>query len=66
MGRFHRPGDEKRSLVVVPPQRREGWLRAEDPRAFLQEMPPEDFTSAPWPLPPRDGVAAPVQGRLEV
>jgi putative SOS response-associated peptidase YedK len=66
MGRFHRPGDEKRSLVVVPPRQREEWLRAEDPRAFLQDMPPGEFTSAPSPLPPKDGVAGPVQGSLEV
>ena len=26
MGRFHRPGDERRSLVVVPPSRWSEWL----------------------------------------
>jgi putative SOS response-associated peptidase YedK len=53
MGRFHRPGDEKRSLVVVPPERRAAWLHARDPREFLRDMPPDEFTSAPAPLPPR-------------
>jgi putative SOS response-associated peptidase YedK len=66
MGRFHRPGDEKRSLVVVPAQHRQAWLRTDDPRAFLLEIPPDEFTSAPAPLPPREGTAAPAQARLDI
>jgi putative SOS response-associated peptidase YedK len=29
MGRWHRPGDERRSLVIVPPDRWSAWLNAE-------------------------------------
>lgn len=28
MGRFHRPGDERRSLVVVPATQWDAWLSA--------------------------------------
>lgn len=66
MGRFHRPGDEKRSLVVVPPSQRLAWLHADDPKAFLQEMPPDEFTSAADPLPPKARVTAPAQARLDM
>ena len=53
MGRFHRPDDEKRSLVIVPSDRREAWLQAtpEEAKGFLVPMPPEEFTSAPAPKP---------------
>lgn len=52
MGRFHKPGDEKRSLVIVPPERREEWLHAtaEQAGSFLQHMPPKEFTSFAAPL----------------
>ncbi|NLD54354.1 MAG: SOS response-associated peptidase [Burkholderiaceae bacterium] len=66
MGRFHRPGDEKRSLVVVPPSQRLAWLHADDPKAFLQEMPPDEFTSAAAPLPPKARATAPAQARLDM
>jgi putative SOS response-associated peptidase YedK len=70
MGRFHRPGDEKRSLVVVPAEHRRDWLEADDPRELLREMPPDEFTSAPDPLPPKaaaakPAVARPKQGQLD-
>ena len=47
MGRFHRPGDERRSLVVVPPSRWTDWLSAtpDTVRAMLAEMPVAEFTS---------------------
>jgi putative SOS response-associated peptidase YedK len=52
MGRFHKPGDEKRSLVIVPPERRDEWLRAtpEEAGSFLQAMPADEFTSLAAPL----------------
>ena len=55
MSQFHKPGDEKRSLVVVPEELREEWLEAKPERAkeFLQPVPVEEFTSEPAPLPPR-------------
>ena len=55
MSQFHKPGDEKRSLVVIPEELRDEWLEAKPERAkeFLQPMPVEEFTSEPAPLPPR-------------
>lgn len=55
MGRFHAPGDEKRSLVIVPPEQRELWLHATLPEArdFLRSMPADEFTARPDPRPPR-------------
>jgi len=35
MGRFHRPGDEKRSVVVLPPEQFQIWLNA-DVNAAMQ------------------------------
>jgi putative SOS response-associated peptidase YedK len=54
MARFHAPGGEKRSLVVVPAPRREEWLATGDPRDFMDPLPPDLFTAAPDPLPPRE------------
>jgi putative SOS response-associated peptidase YedK len=46
MGRFHRPADEKRSLVIVPPELRNDWLNASAAEApqFLVPM-SEQFAS---------------------
>lgn len=52
MGRFHRPGDERRSLVVVPPNAWLNWLNwlnattgtASD---LLTEMPTSEFGAVP-------------------
>ena len=44
MKRFHKPGDEKRSLVILPPERYDDWLRCRNPekaRSFLTNFPPE-------------------------
>lgn len=51
MGRFHPHGDEKRSLVIVPPDHRDAWLRATPDQAssFLVPMPADEFTAAPSP-----------------
>lgn len=53
MGRFHAKEDEKRSLVIVPAERRDDWLHAtlENAASFLMEMPVEEFTAAPAPKP---------------
>ncbi len=56
MKQFHRAGDEPRSLVVIPPEQRTAWVTQTDPlaaRAFLREMPVDEFDSGPAPLPPR-------------
>nr|WP_255346480.1 SOS response-associated peptidase family protein [Acidovorax sp. JHL-9] len=47
MGRFHRPGDERRSLVVIPHSRWAAWLSAtsESAAPLLVEMPVDQFTS---------------------
>jgi putative SOS response-associated peptidase YedK len=39
MGRWHRPGDERRSLVVVPPDRWRAWLTAEPVDAAAMMLP---------------------------
>ncbi len=47
MRRFHRPGDERRSLVVVLPSKWTDWLSAtlDTVRAMLTKMPVTEFTS---------------------
>jgi putative SOS response-associated peptidase YedK len=49
MGRFHRPGDERRSLVVVPPHAWHEWLSATTgtARDLLKEMPTSEFGAGP-------------------
>ena len=49
MGRFHRPGDERRSLVVVDQRDWSKWLRATtaEATAMLLPMNPTEFTAAP-------------------
>ncbi|WP_283150490.1 SOS response-associated peptidase [Silvimonas soli] len=44
MKRMHKPNDEKRSLVIVPPDEYEAWLTCKDPevaREFLKPYPAE-------------------------
>ncbi|NGZ86924.1 SOS response-associated peptidase [Duganella aceris] len=56
MGRFHKPGDEKRTLVIVPQDEWEDWLDCKDPeyaRGFLRRYPAELMTSWPSPRTPR-------------
>jgi putative SOS response-associated peptidase YedK len=47
MGRFHKPADERRSLVVVPQQAWQDWLTAtaDTARSMLTEMPVDQFIS---------------------
>lgn len=50
MRRFHKPGDEKRSLVIVRPEDYDAWLECKNPeiaRTFLQLYPSELLTSTP-------------------
>ena len=55
MSQFHKPGDEKRSLVVIPEELRDEWLEAKPDRAkeLLQPMSVEAFIHELAPLPPR-------------
>ncbi|MGT2474565.1 SOS response-associated peptidase [Paraburkholderia terrae] len=62
MNRFHKPGDEKRSVVIVPPTEYADWLSCksmDEARSFLQLYPVEAMHADPYPLPPRK--AAPKQ-----
>jgi len=46
MKRFHKPGEEKRSLVVIPEGRYDDWLACRNPeqaKTFLMPYPPELF-----------------------
>lgn len=53
MEQFHAPGDEKRSIVIVSPDRRDEWLSTDDAPSFLRSVPEDVFTSAPDPRPSR-------------
>lgn len=62
MCRFHRRGDEKRSLVILPEAEWDLWLNCRDPeqaRAFLQPYPAELMTACPDPLKPKPPKAPP-------
>lgn len=56
MRRFHRPGDEKRSLVIVPRECWDDWLSCRDPeqaRSFLTHYSSELMFARAAPLPAR-------------
>ncbi|MEX3969769.1 SOS response-associated peptidase family protein [Paraburkholderia caribensis] len=56
MKRFHKPGDEKRSVVIVPPTKCGDWLSCqsvEEARSFLRLYPVEAMHAEPYPLPAR-------------
>lgn len=69
MRRFHRPGEEKRSLVIVPREQYDDWLACRDPelaRHFLAPYPAERMAAqaAPKLKKPLQGETAPRQGDL--
>jgi putative SOS response-associated peptidase YedK len=56
MKRFHKPEDEKRSLVIVPPDEYDAWLQCGDveiARSFLRLFPAEQMTAHEAPVPSR-------------
>lgn len=56
MRRFHKPGDEKRALVIVPRDEWDEWLSCTDleyARSFLRHYPADLMTSWASPKPPR-------------
>jgi putative SOS response-associated peptidase YedK len=55
MRRFHKLGEEKRSVVVVPPRHYRDWLYADEreARALVQPMEAEQFVTVPAPRLPR-------------
>ena len=63
LGRMHRPGDEKRTPVLVPPERWQGWLDAtpEQAATFMHRTPDELLVGEPAP---RGAALAPVQAPL--
>jgi putative SOS response-associated peptidase YedK len=56
MRRFHKPGDEKRTLVVLPQDDLDPWLTCRDPelaRSFLRHYPAEAMKARHAPAPAR-------------
>ena len=56
MRRFHQPGDEKRSLVILHQDDYDAWLACRNPeqaRAYLQLFPAERMWAEPQPSKPR-------------
>ena len=54
MKRFHKPGDEKRSLVIIRLDDYDEWLQCKDvekARSFLTLCPPELLAAEPAPKP---------------
>lgn len=53
---FHKSGDEKRALVIVPQAEWDDWLDCSDPeyaRGFLRPYPAELMRAWPFSVPPR-------------
>jgi putative SOS response-associated peptidase YedK len=56
MRRFHRPGAEKRSVVILRPDEYDDWLGArstDEARSFLNLFPADEMKAEVYPLPPR-------------
>lgn len=56
MSRFHKSGDEKRSLVILPKKDWDEWLNCKNPefaRTLMRPFPSELMTGEATPLPPR-------------
>ncbi|MBR7725971.1 DUF159 family protein, partial [Acinetobacter nosocomialis] len=49
MKQFHKPDDEKRSIIVIPEDLRNDWLNCKHDEAsdFFLDMPLNEFTSLP-------------------
>lgn len=55
MRRFHKPNDEKRSLIIVPPDLRRDWLHADHKTAqeLIHEMSASQFRAEAAPRTPK-------------
>ena len=55
MNHFHRPGEEKRMLVILPPADYDAWLAApvDTAPAFFRPCPADALVASAAPLPPR-------------
>lgn len=54
MRRFHKPGDEKRSVVILRPDEYDDWLSCKNPemaRTFLNLLPANEMSAYPAPRP---------------
>ncbi|MEM5405853.1 MULTISPECIES: SOS response-associated peptidase [Paraburkholderia] len=61
MRRFHKPGTEKRSVVIVPRDQHENWLACrstDEARSFLSLYPADSMSAEAAPAPPRKPKAA--------
>lgn len=61
MKRFHKPGDEKRSVVIIPPHLYVDWLSCkstDEARSFFNLYAAEAMHAEAFPLPPRKPVVA--------
>ncbi|CAG9263806.1 Abasic site processing protein [Paraburkholderia unamae] len=70
MSRFHKPGDEKRSVVIVPSDEYSNWLSSrstDEAWSFLNLFPDGAMHAEPCPAPPRVSRAKPkvVEGKDE-
>jgi putative SOS response-associated peptidase YedK len=68
MKRFHKPGDEKRSVVIIRPDDYEDWLscrNTDEARSFLQLYPAQDMHAQAFSLPPRTPGAKPAVGEQQ-
>lgn len=67
MRRMHRPGDEKRNLVIIEPAHYQDWLTCRDPelaRSWLTNYPAELMTA--WPAPKKKQAPPPAQDTLDL
>ena len=63
MKRFHKPGDEKRSVVIIDPDAGADWLSCrstDEARSFLSLYPADGLYAEAFPLPPRAPKPKPV------
>jgi putative SOS response-associated peptidase YedK len=68
MKRFHKPGDEKRSVVIIRPDDYEDWLSSrntDEARSFLQLYSAQQMHAQAFPLPPRTPRAKPAVGEQQ-
>lgn len=63
MQRFHKPGDEKRMLVILEPDQYKGWMEGElvSEEDVYRQFPADRLMAEPDPLPPRQKKVAPAQ-----
>lgn len=65
--RFHRPGEEKRAVVILPRESWGDWLEAADAefaRALLHLLPPDQLAADPAPALPRVKPSSPAATNL--